>query len=402
MRTNVPSVNYGKWHSQKFGARENRISGTTASMLLVFFVVVPLVSAVFVQPSCTTPIHLMQSRPCYGGLVLMAKKKSKRSSSRASYNDDDRDRILRDLAKRDGDRIIEESDATPGKLSSGEPTRTLSGGPSLIFSMARRMLVWDDELYQGLNDASRDDEDERAILATALSNDSITAPRWRPSTVLQKSISNVNPAFRTSSPIMTSAGYAAILRRNSRKKMKPSMWKHSLRVYEKMAQLEKIKIDGKSENKKRAIRRKTVHHEAALVAASKLGMWEEAINIYRNVEELPLMQTRKAPKAVVGIGDGTVATPTKKTNIEKTSAITDNMILSVISACVKGSKVKRTVSLITNPAINETSSVNNTKTGTMMRLLSIEERRRPLDEVRDILLSIEVSSLLFASFLFRV
>ena len=402
MRTNVPSVNYGKWHSQKFGARENRISGTTASMLLVFFVVVPLVSAAFVQPSCTTPIHLMQSRPCYGGLVLMAKKKSKRSSSRASYNDDHRDRILRDLAKRDGDRIIEESDATPGKLSSGEPTRTLSGGPSLIFSMARRMLVWDDELYQGLNDASRDDEDERAILATALSNDSITAPRWRPSTVLQKSISNVNPAFRTSSPIMTSAGYAAILRRNSRKKMKPSMWKHSLRVYEKMAQLEKIKIDGKSENKKRAIRRKTVHHEAALVAASKLGMWEEAINIYRNVEELPLMQTRKAPKAVVGIGDGTVATPTKKTNIEKTSAITDNMILSVISACVKGSKVKRTVSLITNPAINETSSVNNTKTGTMMRLLSIEERRRPLDEVRDILLSIEVSSLLFAPFLFRV
>ena len=371
-------------------------------MLLACFVVAPLVSAAFVQPSCTDPLHLTQSHSCYGGLVLMAKKKPKRSSSRASYNDDDRDRILRDLAKRDGDRIIEESDVSSGKLSSGEPARTLSGGPSLIFSMARRMLVWDDELYQGLNDASRDGEGERTILATALSNDSITAPRWRPSPELQKSISNVNPAFRTSSPIMTSAGYAAILRRNSRKKMKPSMWRHSLRVYEKMGQLEKIKINGKSENKKKAIRRKTVHHEAALVAASKLGMWEEAINIYRYVEELPAIQTRKVPKAVVGIGDGSVAAPTVKTNIERTSAITDNMILSVISACVKGSKVKRSVSLITNPAINEAGSVNNTKTGTMMRLLTIEERRRPLDEVRNILLSIEVRSLLFILFIFRV
>ena len=39
---------------------------------------------------------------------------------------------------------------------------------------------------------------------------------------------------------MTSAGYLGILRRNSRKKNKPSMWKHCLRVYNKMAELESI------------------------------------------------------------------------------------------------------------------------------------------------------------------
>jgi hypothetical protein len=351
-------------------------------------------------------------------MVLMAKKRRKRSASsrQESYTDDDRDKILNDLIAKDVGARSGGSNLSSREMSPGEPTRTLSGGPSLIFEMARRMLVWDDELYQGLNDASRDGED--SLLSTALSdnaNSSMYAPRWRPSPLLQRSISNVNPAFRTSSPIMTSAGYAGILRRNSRKKMKPSMWRHTLRVYDKMADLEKITIDGKAaESKKKAIRRKTVHHEAALVAASKLGMWEEAIKIYRSVEELPPMQTKQS-KAVVGIGDGTTFVTREVNNTDDNAditrnsrrpvAVTDNMVLSVISACVKGSNVRRTSSIITSPVMNTTITMNATefnsssvvsvsaprpKSG-VMRLLSLDERRRPLDEARRILLSMEVS-----------
>lgn len=337
--------------------------------------------------------------------ALLARKKRRKNSNE---NDNDRDRILNNLVAKDNSKMREGA-SFDDQSTTGEPTtRTLSGGPSLIFEMARRMLVWDDELYQGLNDASRDGEEDK-LLSTAISNNNVStnAPRWRPSSLLQRSISNVNPAFRTSSPIMTSAGYAGILRRNSRKKMKPSMWRHTLRVYDKMADLEKITIDGEAKSKKKAIRRKTIHHEAALVAASKLAMWEEAIKIFRSVEEMPQTQIKRAEKAVVGIGDGSIATTfngtdddVQTTMITKTASttVTDNMILSVISACVKGSKVRRIASVISPPVTNTTDSINATSVSVPrriqrgpMRLLTIEERRRPLDQARDIILSMEVS-----------
>ena len=338
--------------------------------------------------------------------ALLARKKRRTNSKEI---DNDRDRILNNLVAKDNSKMRECASFGDQSTTTGEPTtRTLSGGPSLIFEMARRMLVWDDELYQGLNDASRDGEEDK-LLSTAISNNNVSsnAPRWRPSSLLQRSISNVNPAFRTSSPIMTSAGYAGILRRNSRKKMKPSMWRHTLRVYDKMADLEKITIDGEAKSKKKAIRRKTIHHEAALVAASKLAMWEEAIKIFRSVEEMPQTQIKRAEKAVVGIGDGSIATifngtddDVQTTMITKTASttVTDNMILSVISACVKGSKVRRIASVISPPVTNTTDSINATSVslprqiqrGPMM-LLTIEERRRPLDQARDIILSMEVS-----------
>lgn len=346
--------------------------------------------------------------PLQRALVLDAKKKRKRSSTskHESFIDDDRDKILSDLIAKDDGKRVRSSSVSSSELTSGEPARTLSGGPSLIFEMARRMLVWDDELYQGLNDASPDG-DKGKLLSTALSgnaNPSINAPRWRPSPLLQRSISNVNPAFRTSSPIMTSAGYAGILRRNSRKKVKPSMWRHTLRVYDKMADLEKITIDGRSDSKKKAIRRRSVHHEAALVAASKLGAWEQAIKIYRDVEDMPISSNRKASMAVVGVGDGNTNSSDSDAlvskNLRRISGVTDNMILSVISACVKGSYVKRTTNMISFPAINTTNatSVGNNSNNfascssqRTVRTLTIEERRRPLDAAREILLSIEVS-----------
>lgn len=216
---------------------------------------------------------------------------------------------------------------------------------------------------------------------------------------------------------MTSAGYLGILRRNSRKKNKPSMWKHCLRVYNKMAELELavgggatnsggaslytsmeegiVKVgsipgvgsylgslsltppspsssaqvvssstsggsnvivsNGSNNRKKKRIRRTTSHHEAALVAASKLGMWEEALRIYRYVQQQ-----------------------------QQGGGVTDNMILSAIGACVRRSSIKyATIS-------DENSNVDGRRDADSgpLRTLTVEERRRPLDAARRILLSL--------------
>jgi hypothetical protein len=350
-------------------------------------------------------------------LVMMAKNRRRKGSSNnpdIQYTDDDR-------GTKSSEQFAPQQNAITDQNNGADdtPTRTLSGGPSLIFEMARRMLVWDDELYQGLNDASPSDDSKTALLNTLSDNTiaSIHTPRWRPSPILQKSISNVNPAFRTSSPIMTNAGYAGILRRNSRKKSKPSMWRHVLRVYDKMAELEKIKIESLDERgrRKKAIQRKTVHHEAALVAASKLALWEEAVKIFRVVEE-----SRKPAVGDVSIGNTTDGM--QAVEKRRKSVVTDNMILSVISACVKGSRVKRTTSMVnaasvkndynltSDSTINGTDLVNATVLAAVnssaadsspmpfqqlprgtMRRLTMEERRRPLDAARTILLTMEVS-----------
>lgn len=305
---------------------------------------------------------------------------------------------------------------------------TISGGTPLIFEMARRMLVWDDELYE--SDAGGGamppsppsllslPPEKLSTLSSASSNLPVTSlPRWRPNDII--TISNANPSFRTAPPVMSNAGYASILRRNSRKKNKPSMWKHTLRVYSKMEELEKENpnISGKSKvvakgnqipgvgytsslssptsnlyssgarKKKKRIKRSTTHHEAALVAASKLGgtHWEEAISIFRGVES----SVSNATSSAVEYSNGTVR--------KVTNRVTDNMILSVVISCVKGSKVKRTTLILgSSDGINSYS--NSTANSPppqimpsrpMLRALSIEERRRPLDVARDIVLSME-------------
>mmetsp|Transcript_6188 Transcript_6188/g.13045 ORF Transcript_6188/g.13045 Transcript_6188/m.13045 type:complete len:686 (+) Transcript_6188:2-2059(+) len=407
-------------------------------------------------------------------LVMMAKKKRKKSTNQSGN-------LIDSSNAKDDSNYLEtkddDDDRSNSKTSSNQLPKqtTLSGGPSLIFEMARRMLVWDDELYQGLNDAgSREGASvaksttgyakatnaaiasETPLPTSAFPTSSSPLPRWRPNPILQQSISNVNPSFRTSSPIMTNAGYAGILRRNSRKKKKPSMWRHCLRVYGKMEELEvanereggnrasdeinlsrinaanSTTADGVAtssgrKRKKPNIQRSTPHHEAALVAASKLGMWEEAVKIYRSVEEKSLSYQNVSN--FTGRG----------TNKKRNTVVTDNMVLSVISACVKGSRAKRTSSRVVVPEnkkndvevvsniptnankteINFNATVSSSdsnedidfgkyanndnnqqqmepqfvpsvQTRIVMRTLSVEERRRPLDAAREIILSMEV------------
>ena len=127
-----------------------------------------------------------------------------------------------------------------------------------------------------------------------------------------------------------------------------------------MAELEKIKIESLDERgmRKKAIQKKTVHHEAALVAASKLALWEEAVKIFRVVEE-----SRKSAVGDVSIGNTTDGMQALKK--KQKSVVTDNIILSVISACVKGSRVKRTTSMVKTASVSVKNDYNLTSDSTI-------------------------------------
>ena len=430
-----------------------------------------IVNTLAFNPSITLPAI---SRGTSQRIIKSCVRKRRRTEADDSIIDDDDDDDYDDYDKLEGNSDNKNDSTNKSTMSINAtnndedtliPTKpprrtTLSGGPTLIFEMARRMLVWDDELYDNsgtmLNDASSFNSSpskQRGTISSYTSQRftsfpptssssvpssytnplSTPVPKWRPTNIRRQSVSDINPAFRTSSPIMTSAGYLGILRRNSRKKNKPSMWKHCLRVYNKMAELESIAgggggggeggsiastnasggslytsmeegvvrdgsipgvgsylgslslpappppppaqvfsssaitgsnvvvSDGTNRKKKR-IRRTTSHHEAALVAASKLGMWEEALRIYRSVEQ------------------------------QQGGGITDNMILSVIGACVRKSSIKyATISDENNPNVvggGDDNCSPGRRSGSM-RTLTVEERRRPLDAARRILLSLE-------------
>jgi len=181
-----------------------------------------------------------------------------------------------------------------------QPTliETIGGGTSTIFEMARRMLVWNDEP------------------TSENTNDGIL-PRWHP----HSGISDVNPSFRTKAPAMSNTGYAGQIWRNVRKRNKPSLWRHALRTYDRMEETSR-----NNANSVLRIERSTSHHEGALLACAKLGLWKKSLELFQGVE-----------------------------------TVTDNMVLSVVKACVRASK---------------TLKRENT---------TVEERKAPLDAAVNIL-----------------
>ena len=265
-----------------------------------------------------------------------------------------------------------------------QPTlqETLSGGPSLIFAMARRMLVWDDENYAGGATAgaggatgavpppppsvpsSSSPSSAAAQRGGGRSGRPPVLPRWHP----HPGVSDVNPSFRKRSPVMNNAGYLGVIRRNSRKRSKPSLWRYSLRTYDKMRiiereqeERERIKresgegvggVSG-SGRKRLVIRRTTPHHEAAMVSCAKLGLWREAIRIY---EEITGRRNHSRDEDAL--------------QLKAAVGVTENLVLALVRACVRGSKVKGRV-------VEEEPTV--------------DDRRAPLDKARGVLLSLQVS-----------
>ncbi len=148
--------------------------------------------------------------------------------------------------------------------------------------------------------------------------------------------------------------------------------------------------------RRRKIRRTSAHHEAALVATSKLGMWEEAMRIYRVVE-----------------GSSSSSVAAGESSGGKGSNVTDNMILSVVGACVRASNAKYAAanapSLVSDAPLGDadrrdvpddnrggdsayysaTIRMPSPNSRPTIRALTVEERRRPLDEARLVVLSME-------------
>jgi len=292
--------------------------------------------------------------------------------------------------------MMGEAGGVPGE---GEDLQeTLSGGPSLIFAMARRMLVWDDEGYVGQNDTYRPDgraakqqqQQKSPPVVDAGAGAAVTAtpptkkvlPRWHP----HPGISDVNPSFRKQAPVMNNAGYLGAIRRNARKRSKPSLWRYSLRVYDRMRQIEAEQASGQSKRKLR-IKRTRGHHEGALVACGKLGLWREALRIYGEVvrEEREAMSVLFEGDVAEDADAATKAAIRGKVQ-EKGLGVSDGMIMALVRACVRGSKAKTTTTTMT---ATTTEGKTGESSESSRNELAHKRGREPLDAARDVLLSLE-------------
>ena len=246
---------------------------------------------------------------------------------------------------------LSDSQFDPTAASPEPLPMVMEGGPAQIFAMARRMLTWEGAY---MNDSSEFGNNQDALQTSSQTKEMTRKirplPRWRP----HAGVSDYNPSFRDRSPAMNSMGYANAIRRNSRKRNKPSMWKYALRTYNRMNATSVKYTDNRNEiisnpsPKSLKIPQRNVHHEAALVACSKLGDWREAFKIFRAVEYQQCMQE---------LEEGT----TSKSREKNYCFITDNMIHSLIKACVRASRLKY------DPQ-------------TKARI-TLEQRREPLDKI---------------------
>lgn len=241
------------------------------------------------------------------------------------------------------------SDPTDASEDPSKVIRPLPGGPSLIFAMAQRLNLWEDMV----NDSSNSTNLASPYAASTL-------PRYRKSS--QQGISNVNPNFRTAPPVMNKKGYASTILRNARKKNKPGLWRYSLRTYHKLRSIELLSgneevsqtgssdccSSGTSSDGDRSsstssnattmsslsIYRENAHFQGVMVAVAKLGLWQEAIQIYHELQHLMDVRMDK-------VGDSysynISATMRKR---RKALKIDNGILVSLVDACVHGMKLR--------------------------------------------------------------
>ena len=220
---------------------------------------------------------------------------------------------------------------------SDELFRTLAGGPALIFEMARKSI-----LFVKDSDAKALTTNTKQVTDKTSSSSSLPQRRWYP----HSGISDVNPSFRTQSPAMNNQGFAKSIWRNVRKRNKPSLWKHALRTYDRMTMLE-------GEPSFEQIQRSNIHHEGAMQACAKLGLWQRALEIYHYVyqqeireeeamKELPSLHQRQQPSSSLKNGRRSSSSNSNERNTKKITSVyvTDNMVLSLVRAAVRASRLR--------------------------------------------------------------
>jgi hypothetical protein len=221
------------------------------------------------------------------------------------------------------DNNYSQSDQDP--FSADAPlVRPLGGGTAMIFEMARKCML------DFTNDVDAVEPKTATTTTTTTTTTRKVLPRWHP----HKGISDANPRFRTHAPIMNNQGFARNIWRNLRKRNKPSLWRHALRNYDRMATLEH------EEQNQLKIQRSNIHHEGAMLACAKLGLWQRAFEIYHYVHEQELEQQvyqKRMQQQQLGLSSPSTQNP-KSVGQRRTVFVSDNMILSLVRACVRASK----------------------------------------------------------------
>lgn len=181
-----------------------------------------------------------------------------------------------------------------------ELIKTLAGGPAMIFEMARKSMLF---------------VREADVKATADRSEK----RWRP----YSGVSDSNPSFRTEAPAMNNQGFSKSIWRNVRKRNKPSLWRHALRTYDRMTILE-------NDPNFPHIQRSNTHHEGAMLACAKLGLWQRALEIYHYVYQ----------QEIDAVEEPTSGSSKVKNGVKKSRRVhvTDDMVLSLVKACVRASR----------------------------------------------------------------
>eukprot|EP00529_Nitzschia_sp_RCC80_P030707 CAMPEP_0113501088 /NCGR_PEP_ID=MMETSP0014_2-20120614/32745_1 /TAXON_ID=2857 /ORGANISM="Nitzschia sp." /LENGTH=296 /DNA_ID=CAMNT_0000395607 /DNA_START=14 /DNA_END=900 /DNA_ORIENTATION=+ /assembly_acc=CAM_ASM_000159 len=178
---------------------------------------------------------------------------------------------------------------------------------------------------------------------------------------------------------MTNQGFSKTIWRNARKRNKPQLWRQALRTYDRMAILEQ----DPDYQQKLKIRRSNIHYEGALVACAKLGLWQRALEIYHCVWQQEqegqdtLVQPQPEQKATPVPSTTATATRTGKRRVY----ITDNMILSLVKACVRASRLRSKK----KGTGRQKQKDGDTKTNSEVLDAEAALRRIPLDTAQQVL-----------------
>jgi hypothetical protein len=207
--------------------------------------------------------------------------------------------------------------------------KTLAGGPALIFEMARKSMLFatketDTKTMAATTTTKRVAPSEQARRPAP------TQQRWYP----HSGIANDNPNFRTQAPVMTNKGFAKSIWKNTRKRNKPSLWRYALRTYDRMALLEGDHNFGR-------IKRSNIHHEGAMQACAKLGLWQRALEIYHYVYQQEMGDERQSQRTPSPPEQQKVKRQQNERDEKDTSVyVTDDMVISLVRSTVRASRLR--------------------------------------------------------------
>jgi pentatricopeptide repeat protein len=247
-----------------------------------------------------------------------------------------------------------------GATGSTELVTTLKGGLSVIFEMAQKYNAEEDE---------EEKEQGKEVVAQKTTTDTAKpTPRWHP----HSGIESENPNFRTCAPAMSNSGFAKSIWRNVRKRNKPALWQNALRTYIRMGILEE------RQDMEQNIKRSNIHHEGAMLACSKLGLWQKCLEIYHLVNEQDtaiLPPTASRTQSSQSSNSGISA---KASKMSRRVYITDNMIQSLIRACTRASNQRATKYKGNHELSEEEAALRRIPLDTALEILRTQEENHSI------------------------